>query len=126
LLDECYDNLEKVLDKKIYELGSNMSFNAKNRLNITRCLLHERSIYMFDNVLTSYDKTREYEIYENIKNFLKDKTLLFVTENIDLLKDMDKIIVLDDNKIITGNHEDLIIKSEYYKLLCAAQQEGWI
>ena len=83
-----------------------------------RCLVKKADIYLFDNVFTTYDKNSQYVRFEKIKEHLKNKTIILVTDNIEILKNSDKIILLDDGKICTiGTHRELIENSEYYKNL---------
>lgn len=83
-----------------------------------RCLLKKADIYLFDNVFTTYDKNSQYTMFEKIREHLKNKTIIIVTDNIEILKNTDKIILLDDGKISTiGTHSELIENSEYYKNL---------
>jgi len=117
-LDECVDDIDDFLYYKVNERGANLSTNIKNRLNIMRCLLKKADIYLFDNVFTTYDENSQYGIFERIREHLKNKTIILVTDNIELLKNMDKIILLDDGKISTiGTHSELMENSEYYKKL---------
>ena len=117
-LDECVEDIENFLNYKVNEKGANLSTNIKNRLNIMRCLVKKADIYLFDNVFTTYDENSQHRIFEKINEHLKNKTIILVTDNIEILKNMDKIILLDDGKISTiGTHSELIENSEYYKNL---------
>ena len=117
-LDECVDDIDDFLDYKVSEKGANLSTNIKNRLNIMRCLVKKADIYLFDNVFTTYDENSQHMIFEKIKEHLNNKTIILVTDNIEILKNMDKIILLDDGKISTiGTHSELIENSEYYNNL---------
>ena len=117
-LDECIDDIDKFLHYEVNEKGANLSTNIKNRLNIMRCLLKKADIYLFDNVFTTYDENSQYKVFEKIREHLKNKTIILVTDNIEILKNTDKIILLDEGKIITtGTHQELMENSEYYKNL---------
>ena len=117
-LDEYVDDIDDFLNYKVNEKGANLSTNIKNRLNIMRCLVKKADIYLFDNVFTTYDENSQHRIFEKINEHLKNKTIILVTDNIEILKNMDKIILLDDGKISTiGTHSELIENSEYYKNL---------
>ena len=117
-LNECVDDIDDFLHFKINEKGANLSTNIKNRLNIMRCLLKKADIYLFDNVFTTYDENSQLIMFKKIKEHLKNKTIILVTDNIEILKNSDKIILLDDGKISTiGTHSELMENSEYYKNL---------
>ncbi|WP_323736685.1 ABC transporter ATP-binding protein [Methanosphaera sp. ISO3-F5] len=117
-LDKYVDDIDDFLQYQVNEKGANLSTSIKNRLNIMRCLVKKADIYLFDNVFTTYDENSQYKIFEKIKEHLKNKTIILVTDNIEILENMDKIILLDDGKISTiGTHSELIENSEYYKNL---------
>lgn len=117
-LDECVEDIDDFLSYKVNEKGGNLSTNIKNRLNIMRCLLKKADTYIFDNVFTTYDENSQHIIFEKIKEHLKNKTIILVTDNIEILKNTDKIILLEDGKISTiGTHSELMENSEYYKNL---------
>ena len=83
-----------------------------------RCLVKKADIYLFDNVFTTYEENSQYRIFEKIKEHLKNKTIIIVTDNIEILKNTDKIILLDDGKIsMIGTHSELMENSKYYKNL---------
>jgi ATP-binding cassette subfamily B protein len=117
-LDECVEDIDDFLSYKVNEKGANLSTNIKNRLNIMRCLLKKADTYIFDNVFSTYDENSQYKIFEKIRQHLKNKTIILVTDNMEILKNTDKIILLEDGKISTiGTHSELIENSEYYKNL---------
>ena len=117
-LDECVEDIDDFLSYKVNEKGANLSTNIKNRLNIMRCLLKKADTYIFDNVFSTYDEKSQYKIFEKIRQHLKNKTIILVTDNMEILKNTDKIILLEDGKISTiGTHSELIENSEYYKNL---------
>jgi len=117
-LSECVDDIEDFLQHNINEKGANLSTSIKNRLNIMRCLVKKADIYLFDNVFNTYDKNSQYTVFEKIREHLKNKTIILVTDNIELLENMDKIILMDDGRIsMMGTHSELMENSEYYKNL---------
>lgn len=117
-LDECVEDIEDFLHYKVNEKGANLSTNIKNRLNIMRCLLKKADTYIFDNVFTTYDDDFQHVFFEKIREHLKNKTIILVTDNVEILKNTDKIILLEDGKICTiGTHSELMKNSEYYKNL---------
>ena len=117
-LDECVEDIDDFLYYNVNEKGANLSTSIKNRLNIMRCLVKKADIYFFDNVFTTYDENSQGKVFERIKKHLKNKTIILVTDNTEILKNMDKIILLDDGKISTiGTHSELMENSEYYKSL---------
>ena len=115
-LNECIDDVDDFLQYTVNEKGANLSTSIKSRLNIMRCLVKKADIYLFDNVFKTYDENSQYKMFEKIKEHLKNKTIILVTDNIKLLKNMDKIILLDNGRInMIGTHSELMENSEYYK-----------
>ncbi|RAP51597.1 MAG: hypothetical protein BZ137_09845, partial [Methanosphaera sp. rholeuAM130] len=122
-LDECVDDIDDFLNYKVNEKGANLSTSIKNRLNIMRCIVKKADIYLFDNVFTGFDENSQYIVFERIKEHLKNKTIILVTDNIEILKNTDKIILLDDGKINTiDTHLELMENSEYYKNLVSDKE----
>jgi len=123
-LDECIDDIDDFLHFKVNEKGANLSTSIKCRINIMRCLVKKADIYLFDNVFNTYDENSQYRMFKKIKEHLKNKTIILVTDNIELLEKMDKIILLDEGNIsMIGTHSELMDTSEYYKNLVNTGEE---
>lgn len=123
LLDECEDNIHKNLGYELYENASNISERTRQRINITRCLVQNVELYLFDDVLYSYPN--QSEVFKNIKEYLKSKTIIIATDNVEILKEADNIILLENNTVShMGTHDELLSESEYYRKLCQIQGEN--
>jgi len=100
------------------ERGITLSGGQKQRISIARALLKDPEIYLFDDCLSAVDTETEEEILNNIKRISKNKTTLIVSHRVSAAKNADKIIVLEDGKILQqGTHNVLINASGYYKEL---------
>ena len=75
-------------------------------------------IYLFDDCLSAVDTETEEAILSNLKKASRDKTTLIVSHRVSSAIHADKIIVLDEGKILqTGTHEELLAREGYYKEL---------
>ncbi len=100
---------------KIGANGHGLSEGQKQRLLIARVIYKNPDIIIFDEATNSLDANNEKVIVENLTEFFKGKTVIVVAHRLSTVKDADKIVVLDNGRIIeTGNHESLIGKRGAY------------
>ncbi|SFD53626.1 ATP-binding cassette, subfamily B [Chitinophaga sp. CF118] len=112
-------------DTMIGERGVTLSGGQKQRISIARGLIKDPNLLVFDDCLSAVDARTEKEIIGNLYAYLRDKTAIIITHRIFALFDFDKIIVLDEGKIVeTGTHEELLSLNGYYADLYARQQSG--
>lgn len=118
-------NFNEGFDTMIGERGVTLSGGQKQRISIARALIMDPNILVFDDCLSAVDARTEKEIIGNLYAYLKDKTAIIITHRIFALFEFDKIIVLDDGRIVeTGTHEQLMTSNGYYAELYARQQSG--
>jgi ATP-binding cassette subfamily B protein len=111
-------------DTMIGERGVTLSGGQKQRISIARALIKDPRIVIFDDCLSAVDARTEKEILGNLYRFLKDKTALIITHRIFSLFEFDKIIVIDEGKIVEqGTHKQLIELNRYYAEMYNRQQE---
>ncbi|OMP79899.1 ABC transporter ATP-binding protein [[Flexibacter] sp. ATCC 35208] len=107
------------------ERGVTLSGGQKQRISIARGLIKDPNLLVFDDCLSAVDARTEKEIIGNLYAYLKDKTAIIITHRIFALFEFDKIIVLDDGRIVeTGTHNELLSLNGYYSELYARQQSG--
>jgi len=108
----------KGYDTKLGERGITLSGGQKQRISIARALIKSPKIMLFDDCLSAVDTKTEEKILNNLKNVSQGKTTIIVSHRVSSAKNADKIIVLDQGKIVqTGTHESLIDKEGYYQEL---------
>ncbi len=108
----------------IGERGVTLSGGQKQRISIARALIKDPKIVIFDDCLSAVDARTEKEIIGNLYRFLQNKTAIIITHRIFALFDFDKIIVLDDGKIVEqGTHSQLLALKGYYADMYKRQQE---
>jgi ATP-binding cassette, subfamily B, multidrug efflux pump len=111
-------------DTLIGERGVTLSGGQKQRISIARALTGNHEIVIFDDCLSAVDARTEKEIITSLYNYLQNKTAFIITHRIFSLFDFDRIIVLDQGKMVeTGTHTDLLAKNGHYTRLYEQQQK---
>ncbi|AEB76040.1 ABC transporter ATP-binding protein [Clostridium botulinum] len=100
------------------EDGIKLSGGEKQRISIARAILKDSPIVILDEVTSYSDIENESKIQEALRNLLKNKTALIIAHRLYTIKNADKIVVLDEGKIIEqGNHSYLMNKKGLYRRL---------
>jgi ATP-binding cassette subfamily B multidrug efflux pump len=111
-------------DTMIGERGVTLSGGQKQRISIARALAGDHEIVIFDDCLSAVDARTEKEIITNLYNYLQNKTAFIITHRIFTLFEFDRIIVLDQGKMVeTGTHEELLARNGHYTRLYEQQQK---
>ncbi|MBP3791746.1 MAG: ABC transporter ATP-binding protein [Methanobrevibacter sp.] len=119
---EVFEFLPDGLDSIMAQGGMNVSGGQKQRLSIARTLAKDAEIYIFDDCFSALDSKTEYIVRQNVKEYLKGKTILMVAQKISTIMDADNIIVLDKGRIVgQGTHEHLLETCELYQEIYATQ-----
>ena len=106
------------IDTLVGENGLSLSGGQKQRLGIARALLSNPEILILDDSLSAVDSNTEKAIIENIKKTREGKTNIIVAHRISAVRHADKIVVLDNGKILNfGTHDELLEKCPWYKQL---------
>lgn len=102
------------------ENGSNISGGQKQLISLARTLLSKSEILLFDEITSSLDPDTAFHITNVLKNLKKDHTVLMITHKPDLMKKADRIIVINEGKIVgDGSHKELLENNEHYRFLQA-------
>lgn len=114
--------LENGVESEVAQGGTNFSGGQKQRLSIARAIYKNAEIMIFDDTFSALDYKTDMLVRKNIKKNLKDKTVIIVAQRIGTIKDADKILVLDEGKIVgAGTHEELLNKCKIYKEIALSQ-----
>lgn len=110
-------------DTVLGERGITLSGGQKQRVSIARAIIKSPEILLFDDCLSAVDTETEEKILKNLDKVSKDKTTIIVSHRISSAKNADKIIVLDEGKIIQeGTHQTLKKSDGYYRDLYIKQR----
>lgn len=115
-INEFVDDLEDGFDTIIGENGVKLSGGQKQRLSIARALLGNEKIIIFDEATSALDNISQKIVLKTIKEFTKEKTVIFIAHRISTIVDADKIYVLENGKVIEeGNHIELLKNNKVYR-----------
>ena len=121
-----FQGIKNVLKMEIKENGKNLSTGEKQLICFARTVIKKNKIIILDEATSYLDEETEKIIKENMKKYFKDYTVIMVSHHIQMVKECDKIIVIDDGKIVEiGNHASLIRNknSFYYGLYQKENQQ---
>lgn len=120
-----YDFVESMTDKYNYHVaqgGNNISGGQKQRLAIARAILRNPEIYIFDDSFSALDYKTDYNLRKDLREYTKDATVLIVAQRIGTIINADKIVVLENGKVVgIGNHKGLLKKCKVYKEIALSQ-----
>jgi len=114
--------LEKGINSEVAQGGTNYSGGQKQRLSIARAIYKESEIIIFDDSFSALDYQTDMKVRKNIKDNLKDRTVVIVAQRIGTIRNADKILVVDKGRIVgNGRHEELIKSCSVYKEIALSQ-----
>ncbi len=98
------------------ERGVTVSGGQKQRISIARALMKDSEILILDDSVSAVDTATERIILDNLKRIHADTTLLLIAHRISTIEQMDKIIYMDDGRVVAvGSHEELMSGCEEYR-----------
>ena len=122
---EIIERLENGLDTVYGTKGTYFSGGEAQRLSIARAFLKDADIIILDEATAFADPENEHLIQESFKKLSKNKTTLMIAHKLSTVIDADKILVIDNGKIIEeGTHTDLIDMNGHYKKLWEEYQKS--
>lgn len=115
-------DLKDGVNSRVAQGGTNFSGGQKQRLSIARALYKDSEIIIFDDTFSALDYKTDRMVRQSIKNNLSDKTIIIVAQRIGTIKDADKIIVLDEGRVVgEGSHKQLLETCNLYKEIALSQ-----
>jgi len=104
------------------ERGANLSYGQRQLVCLARAIIANPRILVFDEATSSVDPYTEARIQETLRKEMMNRTVILVTHRVSTVRDMDRIIVLNNGRIeAEGNHEWLLENSSLYRELCEMQ-----
>ena len=111
-------NFNKQYETILGERGITLSGGQKQRVSIARAIIKNPKILLFDDCLSAVDTETEEAILNNLQEICKDKTTIIVSHRVSSAKNADRIIILDEGRIIEqGSHNQLLNQEGYYAAL---------
>lgn len=124
-IDDYKNGYDQVLSEK-FKGGTRPSTGQWQKIAIARFFYRNSPVVIFDEPTAAIDAVAEAEIFGQIYEFFKDKTVIIISHRFSTVRNADKIYVLDEGKIAeSGNHDELMaLKGKYYKAF-TIQAEGY-
>ncbi len=120
--DDFIKKLDGGYEAPISQGGSNVSGGQKQRISIARALIKKPEIYIFDDSFSALDFKTDAALRKALESETKDSTLLIVAQRIGTIINANKIIVLDEGKIVgIGTHQQLMKTCDVYKEIALSQ-----
>lgn len=119
---EFIDDLPDGMKSSVAQAGNNLSGGQKQRLSIARALVKKPEIYLFDDSFSALDFKTDAILRRALNKEISKATFLVVAQRISTIMQAEKIIVLDDGKIVgIGTHKELLKKSKVYREIAESQ-----
>nr|WP_319540625.1 ATP-binding cassette domain-containing protein [uncultured Methanospirillum sp.] len=118
-LTDLISSLPEGLDTLIGERGSRLSGGEKQRVAIARAILKKAPVILLDEPTSSLDVYHESLIQKAIEDLLKEKTVLIIAHRLSTIRHADRILVMDEGRIIEdGTHDELMkLGGKYYQMV---------
>lgn len=124
---QAYDfvkTLNKGIHSQIHEGGKNFSGGQQQRLSIARALVRKPDLLILDDSLSALDYQTDLKLRRSLKEYLKNGTIIIVSQRISSVTLVDHILVLDDGKLVGhGKHEELLQTCETYQEIYQSQSK---
>ena len=122
-IKDFIDNNEEGYEYKVEQSAVNLSGGQKQRVSIARALLNGGECLLFDDSFSSVDNITDKRIRESIEKNYNDKMVILITQRVGTIKNLDKIIVINEGKVEgIGTYKELEKSSEVFKEFIDSQK----
>ena len=119
---EFIDKLDNGYETQMAQGGTNVSGGQKQRISIARAIARDPEIYIFDDSFSALDYKTDSNLRKELKKYTKNATTLIVAQRIGTIINSDKIVVLDEGKMVGyGTHKELLENCEVYRQIATSQ-----
>ena len=125
LVRELRDGYDQILGTQFAD-GEQLSGGQWQKLAIARAFYQSAPILIMDEPTSAIDAEAEYEIFNNLEDEYRDKTLILVSHRFSTVRNADRILVIEDGRIVAhGSHERLLAEGGRYAAMFALQAAGY-
>lgn len=122
-IKEDIDGFEEGYNTLIGEKGTKLSGGQKQRVSIARSLVSNKPIIILDEALNKLDNETSGKVLSNLVNKYNDKTIIFISNNLEIINYVDKIIYIDGQTTAMGTHNELLTKNRNYRNLVEINED---
>jgi len=111
-------DLPQGYNTRVGQRGSALSGGQRQRIALARVLVQQPRLLILDEATSALDYNTEFQVCRNLSRAFRGKTVLFITHRLSTVREADRIILMDQGKIVEdGTHEELLkLKGRYYSL----------
>ena len=114
--------MDKQLDSRIAQGGTNVSGGQRQRLSIARALVAEPDVLVFDDSFSALDLTTDARLRAALTEAVGATTQIVVAQRVSTIVDADRIVVLEAGRVVgTGTHDELLASSDTYREIVESQ-----
>ena len=126
LINELPNGYDTILTNELDDNGTNLSGGQLQRLAIARAIFQNTSIIIMDEPTSALDPINESRIFNIIDEICKDKTLILISHRLSGVKNMDKILYMENGQIMeSGSHKELMDMNQKYCKMFRTQAERY-
>lgn len=119
---EFVEKMDGGYDARVAQGGGNLSGGQKQRLSIARAVCRNPEIMIFDDSFSALDYRTDRELRKRLNMDCRDCTKLIVAQRIGTIRDADRIVVLDEGRVVgIGTHDELMKNCEVYRQIAYSQ-----
>lgn len=116
--------MEQGLQTRIGSIGTQLSGGQAQRLALARTLAHPRPLMVLDDPFSALDRKTEDFIFENLREYAKDKIIFLISHRLYHFPEMKQILFMDGGNVTVGTHESLMKENGTYRTLYESQTGG--
>ena len=113
--------MENGMDMLIGTGGIRLSGGQAQRLALARTLAHQRPVLILDDPFSALDRKTEDAVFEALRGYAGDKVVFLISHRLYHFPEMQRVIFIEDKKVMTGSHEELLRSAPGYRRLYEAQ-----
>lgn len=117
------DNFKEGYQTLIGEKGVKLSGGQKQRICLARSLVSNKPILILDESLNKLDNKTRDNILSNLKNKYNDRIMIFISNDLEIIDYVDKIIYIDEKTTLTGKHKELLANNQNYRNLIKIKED---